>query len=170
MSAITHAGFDFGSDGYEFEVDFDDRAAAENAIFEITARKEDGYRPSERATALVRFETERGMLAIEITGVNGSEFSDFNLQDINTDNLEFFVDNLPVQYILDPILACAIKAGLHAAIYQIMECYNNLIQTDPRRRLAEFIQCLVSHFGVISRMALYRLFRCIAGYFGIPVN
>jgi len=148
--------FSFTFDGttYSLDLDFDDAALMDNKMaVELTAlRRKDGREDSVRVRVEILPWDNIGR--IEAPGIGSIEFQ---LTD-HGGAIEQFIQRIPVP---DPILGCALKAGISALIGQAIACRREVESTGLWKKMEAFVACMRRHLGNISRTALRRAFGCM---------
>lgn len=144
---------------YKLDLSFDDAAIMDSAAaFNITAtclsRDGDDYIQTKVAARVEISPWENvGTISIE-----GMEVYRFELVDRGDVGLEKFLQSIPVP---DPILGCAIKAGVSSLIGQAIKCRTEMERARFWGQIAEFARCMRDHVGAIGRTALRRTFGCM---------
>jgi len=160
MARLTNVSFDLGGNTYALAIDFDDAALVKETVaFEVTAECVRGKIAGAKVTARVEIHPMKQTIIVSIGGK-----PIFSLDGFATDSeLEKQLDAIPANLFPDPITACAIKAGISAIIGQAIKCFRALEKDRLWQRLSEFFTCMSRNFGSISKVAMYRAFKCIAG-------
>jgi hypothetical protein len=159
MARITNVAFELGGNDYSLTIDFDDGALVDEMIaFDVVAERTGGR--SGRGSLSARVEIIPAKRTI-IVYVDGKEV--LNLDGFNTQpgDVEGLVESIPAEYFFDPVTACAVKAGVSAIIGQSIECFRSLEDHGRWSSVQEFFRCMGTNFGQISKVAMYRAFRCI---------
>ena len=146
--------FAFGDTTYRLDLTLDDAAMMDDTVaFDLTATVE---RDGRQRAVSVRVE----ILPWENLGriiVDGGTF-EFTLADHGDSGLEQFLASIPVP---DPLLGCAIKAGISSLIGQAIKCRREVESAGLWRSMQVFARCMRDHFGDIGRTALKRAFGCM---------
>lgn len=162
MAQILNLAFKTGEAVYRVALDFDDEALMQDTIgFDVVAeREEEGLQP-QRVTA--RVEVIPGKDAI-VVYLGGREVFRTDVFDHGPVPAEQFVQALPASVFGgDPIIGCAVKAGVSSIIGQAIDCARSLEAHARWRVVADYGRCMWSNVGKISRVAMYRAFKCIVG-------
>lgn len=162
MARLTDLSFDLAGSTYRLSLNFDDGALVDDTIaFDVVADRSGGKLPGQTVNARVEIIPSQNTLVIYISG---NEVFRTDVFDHGDTPAEQFIQALPASLFGgDPILGCAVKAGLSSIIGQAIDCCRSL-EADARWRIvAAYLHCMVQHFGKISKVAMFRAFRCIAG-------
>jgi hypothetical protein len=162
MARLTDVSFEIASSTYKLALDFDDAALMQETIaFDVTAECVGGRLPRHSIRARVEIIPAKDTMVIYI---GGKEMFRTDVFDHASTPVEQFIQTLPAPLFGgDPILGCAIKAGLSSVIGQAIDCCGKLEANSRWRVLTEYLHCMTKNFGKISRVAMFRAFRCIAG-------
>ena len=193
MPTLTTISFAKDRRRYDVEIRFDDGAIMEDLlVFEVEARVTDEDERSFSQTLIVEldFEARRGRILHE--GEEWYSFSlsdipvrinpegeetpqgivDDTSEGASADGVADFVEEgiggqvarliegVPVP---DPVLGCALKAGVSSVIGQALAC-NEIAGSDggTRERLGRIVGCIRQHVGSIFSRMLWRAARCTA--------
>lgn len=165
MARLTR--FTFSLDGQEYAVgiDFDDAALVDDTVaFDLLAERIDKYGP--RQTIAARVEIRPADRSIKAY-VQGRLVLDLDGFATEPKAVERAVDAIPAEYFIDPVTACAIKAGISAIIGQSIACFRSLENDGRWKRVPEFLHCMAGKFSAMSKVAMYRAFKCIATFGGL---
>ena len=159
MATITNLEFDHEGSTYSLNIDFDDSAIVEDTIaFDVSAAKTGGNSPAINLTARVEIHPPKDEVIIFI---GDEEVFRFGVFEHDQSSAEQLIDRIPAEILLDPIIGCAVKAGVSAVVGQGIECCRNLEANLRWRIVTEYMGCMRENFGSISKTAVYRAFRCI---------
>lgn len=151
--------FTIGESTYKLDLAFDDAAIMEKSVaFDVTVTRfsiEDGYAGGTEIVAKVEIFPWENAGTISVAGM---EIYRFDLVDRGDAGLERFLQSIPVP---DPILGCALKAGVSSLIGQAIKCRTEMERAGFWGRISEFAGCMRNHFGAIGRTALRRTFGCM---------
>jgi hypothetical protein len=161
MARLTDLSFDLAGCTYRLLLDFDDAAIVNDTIgFDILAERSGGKFPGQTVNARVEIVPSQDTLIIY---VGGKEVFRTDVFDHGDTPAEDFIQALPASLFGgDPILGCAVKAGLSSVVGQAIDCCRSLEAETRWRIVAEYLRCMSQHFGKISKIAMFRAFRCIA--------
>lgn len=159
MARITNVAFQVGGNDYSLTIDFDDAALVDDTIaFDVVARRVGGKSGGGSVSARVEIIPAKRTIIVYVAGKEVLRLDGFNTQ---TSEVEKLVESIPAEYFLDPVTACAIKAGVSAIIGQSIKCFKELENYGKWSNVPDFFRCMGSKFGEMSRLAMYRAFRCI---------
>lgn len=159
MARITNVAFEIGGNDYSLTIDFDDAALVNDTIaFDVVAARVGGKSGGGSVSARVEIIPAKRTIIVYVAGKEVLNLDGFNTQ---PSEIEGLVESIPAEYFLDPITACAIKAGVSAIIGQGIECFRSLEAYGKWSSVPDFFRCMGSHFGKMSKVAMYRTFRCI---------
>lgn len=165
MPRLTEVTFVSDGHTYRLALDFDDAALAQDTIaFNVMAERTGGEAGLLRVTAKVEIRAEDHLLV----RVGDHVIYEARMGDLlghGVEPVEEFIENLPPELAMlfgvDPVVGCAVKAGISAIIGQAIDCARALEYRQGWRIFADYLRCMREHFGQISKTALYRAFRCI---------
>lgn len=162
MARLTDLSFKIAGSTYKLKLDFDDAALMEDTIaFDVTAERVDGKLPNQTIDARVEIMPGTDTIVIYIAG---EEVFRTDVFDHGATPAEQFIQAIPAAtFGGDPILGCAVKAGLSSIIGQAIDCCRSLEANGRWRIVAEYLRCMAQNFSKMSRIAMFRAFRCIVG-------
>lgn len=190
MAPIKTITFTRDGKRYDVQISLDDQAIMNDRLtFEVSAKvtPPDGP-PFEKALALeLDLVNRRGAILDGDERLHEFEFSDVDVRmsdgvetpgGMNKDSglgtdavgdfvgesigrqIEAIIEAMPVP---DPILGCALKAGISSTLGQALTC-NEMVGPDGpmRRRLWAIARCMADHGGGLLTRTLWRGLRCMA--------
>ncbi len=162
MARLTDVSFKIAGSKYRLTLDFDDAALMQDTIaFDVVAERIGGKLPSETIDARVEIIPGQDIIVIRVAG---QEVFRTDVFDHGATPAEQFIQAMPASMFGgDPILGCAVKAGLSSIIGQAIDCCRSLEAGARWRVVAEYLRCMAQNFGKISRIAMFRAFRCVLG-------
>jgi hypothetical protein len=162
MAQLTEVSFAVAGSMYKLILDFDDAALINDVIaFDVTAERTGGKLGNSSVVVRVEIKPQNDSIAVLIAGQIVFQTDVF---DHGPTPIEQFLQMLPsTLFGGDPILGCAVKAGLSAIIGQAIECARSLEQQFGWRVVSNYLRCMSQHFSKISKIAMFRAFRCIVG-------
>ncbi len=161
MAKLVNLSFDIAGSTYKLKLDYDDAALVQDTIaFDIVAERFDGKLSNKSIDARVEIIPGQDTIVIFIAG---KEVFRTDVFDKGETSAEEFIQAIPASVFGgDPILGCAVKAGLSSVIGQAIDCCRNLEAEMRWRIVSEYLRCMSQNFGKISRTAMFRAFGCIA--------
>lgn len=133
--------------------------------FDVVAERKDGEISGQSVNVRIEIIPSQDVLVIYVAG---NEVFRTDVFDRGDTPAEEFIQALPaLLFGGDPILGCAVKASLSSIIGQAIDCCRSLEDGTRWRVVSEYLRCMAQHFGKISRVAMFRAFRCIAGADGV---
>jgi hypothetical protein len=162
MARLTDVSFKIAGSTYKLTLDFDDAALMQDTIaFDVTAERVGGTLPNQTVDARVEIVPGSDSIVIYVAG---QEVFRTDVFDHGATPAEQFIQAMPATaFGGDPILGCAVKAGLSSIIGQAIDCCRSLEANGRWRIVAEYLRCMAQNFGKISKIAMFRAFRCIVG-------
>jgi len=158
MANITDLKFKHNGTLYSLTIDFDDEALMNEIIaFDVVANRIGGKYPNLSVTARVEIDPANRQIIVKIEDEEVFKMDVFE----NETQIETLIDNIPAGLLGDPITSCAIKAGVSSILGQAINCARLLEAHGHFQIVSEYLKCMVSNFGAISKTAMYRAFRCI---------
>jgi hypothetical protein len=148
-------GFSFNDTSYRVEFSFDDREIMNDAVVFTLQASRTVNETTDYINATLEILPWKNVVRITIEGM---EVREFELIDKPNSEIEAFLQSIPVP---DPILGCAIKAGVSAIIGQAQDCINSCILRERWGKIQEFAECMRGHIGSIGGKALRRAFGCM---------
>jgi hypothetical protein len=165
MARLTEFSFEISGSTYKLVLDFDDAALVEEKIaFDVVAEKSGGGLPPISVTARVEIDPAKDSIAIFL---GGEEIFRTDVFDRGKTPAEHFIQGIPAASFADPILGCVVKGSLSAVVGQAIDCCRSLEGNLRWRMLPEFFRCMAQHFPKISKIAVFRAFKCILTADGI---
>lgn len=160
MARLTDMTFEHSGSTYKLTLDFDDAALMEDAIsFDIIAERTGGRLPRLSVKAQVKILPREGLMIIYL---GGQEVFSTGVFDHGPTRAEEFIQGMPSAWFGgDPIMGCAVKAGISSIIGQAIDCCRSLEDGDRWKAVGEYLTCMSKNFGKISRIAMFRAFKCI---------
>lgn len=159
MPTLTHLEFDHEGHSYLIELSVDDSAMMQNVLtFDVTATRKEEDAPELALAARVEIHPLESMIIIF---VNNKEVSRLSIFDNSEYYLEALIDNIPQIFLVDPVIGCALKAGVSSVVGRAVECAHALEDNGAWKNITTYFGCMSSKFTDISKKTLYRTFRCI---------
>lgn len=163
MSRLTEVTFVSDNFTYRLALDFDDAALVQDTIaFDVTAERFGGGVEFLHIAARVEIKPAENRLVVKL---GGQDVYETDILGGSAEPVEDFIQGLPPEiaalFGIDPIMACAVKAGISAIIGQAIDCARRLERNQAWRVVANFFRCMGERFGQISKTTLFRAFRCI---------
>ncbi len=162
MARITDVSFALGSNRYNLALDFDDAAlVGDKVAFDVTATCTHGAPTNLQVKVRVEIEPAKRTIKVLINDQVVLDLDGFNTE---SSTVEKLLDTIPGALLGDPVTACAVKAGVSAIINQALLCFRSLEDGGAWAKLPAFFTCMGKNFGRISKLAMYRAFKCIGGF------
>lgn len=157
MARLTEVTFVSDGHTYKLALDFDDAELVRDIIaFDVTAERFGSGTGFQRVSARVEVKPTENRLVVTLDERVVFETAAFDRED---ERAEQIVEAIPPELFGDPILGCALKAGVSAVIGQAISCARNY--GFDSMEFANFFRCMREHFGGIAKTAIFRAFRCI---------